>query len=155
MPADRYTWSRLNKFQLSKYAEYLVKMEFVVLGCDVFTVEVDDHGIDFVVRTPEGNHYDIQVKSFRPQTNYVGLEWIHPSLFLALVQCIDDKPPVLFLVQTEPNPMFEQRYYTHQGKRVFEWGLALSKKNLVVLAKEYGFSAVVTRLIGSGNGKIE
>jgi hypothetical protein len=25
-------------------------MEFVLLGCDVFTAEVDDHGIDFVVR---------------------------------------------------------------------------------------------------------
>ena len=62
---DRHDWSRLNRLQLGKYAEYVVKMEFVLCGCDVFTCEVDDHGIDFVVRTCNGDHYDVQVKSFR------------------------------------------------------------------------------------------
>jgi hypothetical protein len=93
----RHVWSRLNHLQLGKYAEYLTKMEFVLLGCDVFTAEVDDHGIDFVMRTREGNHYDVQVKSFRSQpgktTPYVYLQKskfkIHPSLLLALVQFVD------------------------------------------------------------------
>ena len=52
--ADRYSWAHLNRLQLGKYAEYLTKMEFVLLGCDIFTSEVDDHGIDFVMRTPAG-----------------------------------------------------------------------------------------------------
>jgi hypothetical protein len=51
--------------ELGKYAECLAKMECVLCGCDVFTSEVDDHGIDFVIRTRQGNHYDVQVKSFR------------------------------------------------------------------------------------------
>jgi hypothetical protein len=37
--------------QLGRYAEYLAKMEFMLHGSDVFSSEVDDHGIDFVVRT--------------------------------------------------------------------------------------------------------
>jgi hypothetical protein len=63
-PSGRHNWSRLNKLQRGKYAEYVVKMEFVLCGCDVFSSEVDDHGIDFVVRTHSGSHYDVQVKSF-------------------------------------------------------------------------------------------
>ena len=85
--ADRHIWNHLNRLQLGKYAEYVPKMEFVLLGCDVFTAEVDDHGIDFVVRTREGNHCDVQVKSFRYQagksTPYVFLQRskfkVHPS----------------------------------------------------------------------------
>ena len=79
-------------------------MEFVLCGCDVFTSEVDDHGIDFVVRTREGNHFDVQVKSFRVtpggNTPYVFLEKdkfnIHPSRLLALVHFAKmNEPPTL------------------------------------------------------------
>lgn len=87
--AERHNWTRLNRLQLGKYAEYLAKMEFVLHGCDVFTSEVDDHGIDFVVRTRAGRHYDVQVKSYRPASNkYVFLQKskfpISPQSLLAL-----------------------------------------------------------------------
>ncbi len=42
-------------------------MEFVLYGYDVYTSEVDDHGIDFVVRTQNGFHYDVQVKLVSPE----------------------------------------------------------------------------------------
>src|SRR6185295_2213517 len=89
---DRHDWSRLSRLQLGKYGEYLAKMEFLPHGCDVFTSEVDDHGIDFVVRTSQGQHFDVQVKSFRTQigqTPYVFMQKskfrINPALLLALV----------------------------------------------------------------------
>src|SRR5664279_4402843 len=31
-------------------------------------IRMDNHGIDFVIRTQHGNHYDVQVKSFRLET---------------------------------------------------------------------------------------
>src|ERR1035437_2505565 len=111
-------------------------MEFVLLGCDVFSSEVDDHGIDFVVRTREGNHYDVQVKSFRSQagkgTPYVFLQKskfkIHPSLLLALIQFIDGQPPALFLVRShienDTNPIFENRDYPGKQSEP-EWGLTM------------------------------
>lgn len=34
---DKHKWSRLNRLQLGKYAEYVVKMECILCGCDVFT----------------------------------------------------------------------------------------------------------------------
>ena len=63
-------WSKLNHLQLGKYGEYFAKMEFTKTGFDVYTAEVDDKGIDFVVRKNETEYFDIQVKSVR-NNNYV------------------------------------------------------------------------------------
>jgi len=62
---DKYNWGRLNHLQLGKYAEYFVKMEFTLFGFEVYDSEVDDRGIDFVVRKDENNYYDVQVKSIQ------------------------------------------------------------------------------------------
>jgi hypothetical protein len=49
-----YNWGSLTTLQLGKYAEYFVKMEFVQHGFDVYSVEVDERGIDFVIRDDAG-----------------------------------------------------------------------------------------------------
>ncbi len=154
----RNDWSRLNRLQLGKLAEYLVKMEFVLWGCDVFTSEVDDHGIDLVVRTQSGNHFDVQVKSFRLEagksTPYVFLPKekfkVNPSLLLALVQFINDENPVIYLIcsgdGSKADPIFESRDYGPGKKSLPEWGLTLSKKKLASLGQNFLFEAVVQRL---------
>ena len=59
-------WSRLSHLQLGRYAEYYAKMEFASYGYDVYTSEVDDHGVDFVARNPvDDRYYEIQVKAVR------------------------------------------------------------------------------------------
>ena len=59
-------WSELSHLQLGRYAEYYAKMEFASYGYDVYTSEVDDHGVDFVARNPnDGEYYEIQVKAVR------------------------------------------------------------------------------------------
>ncbi len=45
----RQQWSQLNKQQKGTFGEYVAKMEFAMYGFLVFTAEVDDRGIDFVV----------------------------------------------------------------------------------------------------------
>ena len=158
MPAaDLHRWSRLNRLQLGKYAEYFAKMEFLLHGCDVYATEVDDHGIDFVVRTRAGRHYDVQVKSYRLAgrgTPYVFLQKskfpISPQSLLALVQFVDGEPAKLFLVPSAidgaRNPLLESRDYGEGKKSAPEWGLTLSKKKLAGLAELCGFSAAVSRL---------
>jgi hypothetical protein len=47
-----------------------VKMECTLYGLDVYTSEVDDKGIDFVIRRAIDRYYDIQVKGIRGW-NYV------------------------------------------------------------------------------------
>ena len=63
-------WSKLSALQLGKYAEYYAKMEFTSYGYDVYTSEVDDHGVDFVVKDPKGFFLEVQVKSSM-KSNYV------------------------------------------------------------------------------------
>jgi len=60
---DRYDWKRLNHLQVGRYSEYFVKMEFTLYGFDVYTSEVDDKGIDVVIRRDVDRFYDVQVKS--------------------------------------------------------------------------------------------
>jgi len=158
-PPEKYNWSRLNRLQLGKFAEYLVKMEFVLYGCDVFSSEVDDHGIDFVIRTKAGNHFDVQVKSFRvipgKNTPYVFLEkqkfQIHSSRLLVLVHFVINQPPTLYLlpssVNGEPNPLFVSRDYGEGRQSAPEWGMTLSKRNIERLSQESAFHIVVDTLI--------
>lgn len=64
----QFYWESLRKLQLGKYAEYYAKMEFAKYGFEVYTSEVDDHGIDFVAKCPEtSKFYEVQVKSKRPR----------------------------------------------------------------------------------------
>lgn len=66
-----------------------VKMAFTQAGFDVYSPEVDDRGLDFVVRAGPGRYYEIQVKSGRIRNTYVFMRKSHfepaPGLFLALV----------------------------------------------------------------------
>ncbi len=45
-----YTWKHLNHLQLGKYGEYFVKMELIRNCFDVYSSEVDDRGIDFIIQ---------------------------------------------------------------------------------------------------------
>ena len=95
----------MNHLQLGKYAEYFVKMEFTLFGFAVYDSEVDDRGIDFVVRKDENNYYDVQVKSIRGSTEYIFLQKDKFSprrnLFAAIVLFFDGKPPQLYLIPSE------------------------------------------------------
>ena len=63
-------WKDLSPMQLGRYGEYFAKMEFTSYGFDVYTSEVDDHGVDFIAKSKKGVFYEVQVKSVRDD-NYV------------------------------------------------------------------------------------
>ena len=67
------TWADLNHLQTGRYGEYFAKMALVRAGFDVFSPEVDDKGIDLVLRI-DGDpprYYDVQVKTVRSRNTYV------------------------------------------------------------------------------------
>jgi hypothetical protein len=148
---SRYDWSRLNHLQVGKYAEYLVKMEFVLFGFDVYTSEVDDRGIDFVLRKHPATYYDVQVKSVRGY-NYVFFRKsafdLRPNLLAALVIFVDGKPPELFLIRSEAwqSPDALLVYHDYKGlKSEPEFGINLSERNRELFG-QYAFENVVVRL---------
>ena len=62
----RLKWSELTTMQFGRYAEYYAKMEFASYGFEVYSSEVDDHGVDFIVKSPKNNiFYEVQVKATR------------------------------------------------------------------------------------------
>ncbi len=151
-PTSRFAWSRLNHLQVGRYAEYVVKMEFTLLGMSVFGSEVDDRGIDLVVRTDKGNHYDVQVKSVRspvyiffPKTNFEP----GPNLLAALVPFAENREPDLYLVPSEvwlePNKLFVGNDYGEGLKSKPEWGINLSRRNMPLL-EQYQFHTIARSL---------
>lgn len=149
---DRYKWSRLNTLQVHKYSEYFVKMEFTLFGFDVYQREVDDKGIDFVIRKGHDRYYDVKVKSVRG-FNYIFFRKdnfeLRDNLFAAVVILNEDQAPKLFLVPSmvwlNPNALFVSRDYGPPKKSKPEWGIGLSPRNYPLL-QPYAFENVVATL---------
>lgn len=133
-------WSKLNNLQLGRYAEYYAKMEFASYGFEVYTSEVDDHGVDFIVKTKSGRFLEIQVKSVR-QSNYVFMQkskWNieSPYTFLTLLLFEDGKLPDTYLIPASTwkttNGLFCDKDFVDLKSKP-EYGLKLSKKNMPLL----------------------
>ena len=137
---SRYEWSCLNHLQVGKYAEYFVKMEFTMYGWQVYSTEVDDRGIDFVVRDGNGGFFEIQVKSVR-QANYIFIakDKFLPkaSLIAAIVLFTEGEAPQLYLIpsmrwQSEASELLVSRDYKDKKSKP-EWGINFSTKNQKLL----------------------
>jgi hypothetical protein len=119
-------WSRLNRMQLGRYAEYYAKMEFASYGFDVYTSEVDDHGVDFVAKPLQSHaYYEIQVKSSRDFGYvYIPKDKMQPTANRAVcyMHFIDGKlpekyqdfssgdiVPLMYPAGTIPNLLWEKR----------------------------------------------
>jgi hypothetical protein len=155
---ERHVWSSLNYLQLGRYAEYLVKMEFTLHGFDVYTAEVDDKGIDFVIRKErrqgteiESYYYDVQVKSVR-RMNYVFFSKekfvLRDNLLAAIGLFEDGGLPQLYLIPAtawqRPNALFVDHNYEGLKSKP-EWGLNLSRRNLTLL-EPYRFERTIGQL---------
>ena len=135
-------WSELSHLQLGRYAEYYAKMEFASYGYDVYTSEVDDHGVDFVARNPDdGQYYEIQVKAVRnPDYVYIRKDKmaLSPDRLVFLLLFSNGALPSCYVIPSQtwnnPNALFVNRDYDKPGqKSAPEWGINLSKKNLSLL----------------------
>ena len=146
-------WSILSSLQIGRYAEYYAKMEVASYGFDVYTSEVDDHGIDFVCKKKNMSEFmQIQVKSIR-EYGYVFMQetkWDinNENLYLILLIFNNDKLPNVYLIPASEwkneNLLFKFKKY--EGlKSDPEYGLNLSKKNLYLL-EPFRFEASILKL---------
>lgn len=148
-------WSKLNSIQLGRYAEYFTKMEFTKAGFDVFTSEVDDKGIDFIIRKNENDYFDLQNKSIRfPRTKYVFMSKIkfqpRRNLILALVIFEQNKEQTLLLIPSldwikKSHPALKERNYVGKKSKP-EWGLDITKSNIDELKQIYNFNEQIIRI---------
>lgn len=145
-------WSRLNHLQLGRYAEYLVKMGFASYGFEIYTSEVDDHGVDFVIKKGSSGFFEVQVKSSRNLT-YIFFPKatfnLRRELLAVVVLFLQGEHPHLFLIPSltwrDPRGPFVSHDY--EGKKSLpEWGLNLSKKSRKAL-EAFAFDAMVAGLV--------
>ena len=109
--SSEWQWKSLSTSQVGRYGEYWVKMELTRQHLDIFTAEIDDHGIDVVVRSRDGNRYaDIQVKTVRSLTYVFMTDEVFPlrnNLYVALVLLFEGQPPQLCLI---PQSAWEHKH---------------------------------------------
>jgi len=142
-------WTTLTTQQLGRYAEYLARLRFARSGMDVYIPEIDDRGIDFIVRTARGDFYEIQSKA-RRQLLYFYIEKskfpISKARYLYLSLFTDTKKeePDIFLIPSiawlKPNALFVDRPYDDP-----EVGLQFSKKNMHLLEPYRIFDIIEAR----------
>ena len=128
--------------QLGRYAEYFAKMEFASYGLEVYTTEVDDHGVDFIVKDKNGRFCEIQVKSLRGK-GYVFMpkskfDISNKNLYLTLLIFEHGKLPDIFLIPSQawevPNDVFVDRKYDKPGQTSKpEYGINFSRRNYEIL----------------------
>ena len=144
-------WFELNNLQLGRYGEYFAKMEFASYGLDVYTSEVDDHGVDFIIKNKQGKFFEIQVKAIRlEKTGYVFMRKDkfnikQENLLLILLLFEDGKLPKVYLIPSKEwevqNDLFRDREYEGLKSKP-EYGLNISKKNMVLL-EQYSFENII------------
>ena len=136
---EPYHWEHLSPLQLGRYAEYFVKMELTRHGFDIYTSEVDDRGIDFVIRKDAATYYDVQVKSVR-NWNYIFFSKdkfkLRRNLLAVVAIFVENEPPHLFMIPAtawqKPNALLVDRDYAGKKSKP-EWGLNSSQKNRQLL----------------------
>lgn len=145
-------WSNLNRLQLGRFAEYYAKMEFTSYGFDVYTSEVDDHGVDFVAKY-NGIFYEVQVKALRQPTLVIRKDKVvvGDKFLICLLRFIDGSMPEVYVfpssVWSNPNTLFVDRQYDKPGQKSKpEYGVNCSKKNLPFLTP-YRIGEFVSHLI--------
>lgn len=155
VPAARWQWKSLSNAQAGRYGEYIAKLELTRMGLDVYTVDVDDHGIDFVVRSRDGKKYsDIQVKTVRGLSSYVFMSDdkfpLNDNFYVALVLLLDGSLPQCCLLprsaweQGHPEYLVHHDYIDRKSKP--EYGINFSKHAVEALIRDYSMEAVAAFL---------
>jgi hypothetical protein len=132
---------------IGRMGEYWVKFILTMLGMDVYTTEVDNKGIDFIIKK-DNNYFDVQVKSIRgSKSQYVFItkenEWceekLRNNLILALVLFNNNQSPKVYLIPSTawltPDELLKNKNYKPEQKSKPEWGINLSSKNILLLDK--------------------
>jgi len=148
-----FKWSHLSRMQLGKYGEYFTKMEFTKAGLDVYTAEVDNKGIDFVVRKNENEYFDIQAKSVR-NYNYIFVrkDFFQPRKNLLLVVALfkNTEQPTILLIPSldwieQKHKFLTSRDYNNLKSRP-EWGVNIKVGDLQEFIDHYSFDRQVENL---------
>mgnify|MGYP001582516893 CR=1 FL=1 len=138
-----------------------MQAEFIKNGFDVFSTEVDDKGIDLVVKNEHGEYFDIQVKTSNQTYMFMRKEVFkpRPNLYVALL-ILDKKETQFFILipsldfKNKPLPTFLKDKDYEGKKSQPEYGISTSDKHLSEIIERYLFSKIIDNLKNEGGVKI-
>lgn len=141
-----FAFDHLTHFQVGKIGEYWAKLWMTIAGFDIYTTDVDDKGIDFIIRIDNNKHIDVQVKTIREKSGYVFVTketWkneLRDNLYLTLILLKNNEMPSMYLIPSTvwraPTALFTDKNYDKEGQKSKpEWGINVLKKNMDELNK--------------------
>lgn len=137
-------WERLSPLQLGQFGEYYAKMEFASYGYEVYTSEVDDHGVDFIAKDKDtGIFYEVQVKSlYKSNYSYIDKKKLvlDDRHLVCVLHFICHQLPRVYVLPAaawkHPNAALpDYEYDDPKLKSKPEWGVRLAEKNLPLIEK--------------------
>lgn len=121
----KYELGKINFQTAGQYGEYYAKMEFASYGYDVYTSEVDDHGVDFVAKNLRtGTFYEVQVKSiFKGKYTCIPktlMDIEDKCLLVCFLKFENNRLPDVYIIPAtswkEPNAVLVDRKYDKPGQ---------------------------------------
>lgn len=142
--------------KLKKYAEHLVKLEFMKFRYEIFQNESGSPGIDFIIKTKSGNYHEIflqplnldEDRSVKIPKSELGFE-LKDNLWIALVLFMKEMEPAVYLIPSKvfenPTEIFHNNEQGERFRHLSNWEIKVFTKAIPELSK-YAFSMMVTKL---------
>lgn len=144
----------LNK--IKKYAEHLMKIEFMKYRLDVFQNVCSSEGIDFLLKTKTGNYYEISLqvinlekdRSIKIPKTEIGYE-LKDKYFIALVLFLKDMEPAIYLIPVKtfkiPNKIFIDNDQGERFRHLSNWEIKIFTRGIQELS-EFAFNTMILQL---------
>lgn len=163
-------WSRqeLNSQKLGCFGEYYAKMALASYGFGIYSSEVDDHGIDFLVETKLHHFLRFQVKTIRtastgyvfmhqysymnvgkglPAEKHLAFSPDDESLFIALLLLEDGKEPDVYIIPSSAWKKDSGMTFVYRDSyEKPEYGINISQKNISQHLQEYSIQNMIDLL---------
>ena len=117
-------------------------------GYLVYSAEIDDRGVDFVVRNETGRHFDVQVKTVTDRNyTYITESKFSESLWICLVVLREGGHPTLYLFSgrdwnSDTNDLLQRHHYPKSKEA--EYGIHIAEKRVSVM-EQFAFDRSVER----------
>lgn len=143
---------KIKHLNTGKIGELIGKAEFIKHGFDVYSSEVDDKGIDFIVCNKKRRYFEIQVKTTHKKYVFMRKDVFKPkeNLYLLLIILDEKENPIFNLIPSMDWNDIQNSFLTdknYEGKKSKpEYGISPSNKNIPQIAEKYSFDKIVSKL---------
>jgi len=148
-----YMVNKITHLHTGKIGELIGKAKFIEYGFDVYSTEVDDKGIDFIVCNKRREYFEIQVKTTNKNYMFMKKEVFVPkdNLYLLLVILDNDKLPMFSLIPSlewtkldRPNFLKDRLFENLKSKP--EYGILINDKYIPLIKEKYSFEKMIGKL---------